>query len=847
MVRSSVVSVLLLLIASLHPLTAEELHISVYDRDLDIPLEGVLVLETTTGTGGLTDIAGEITLHVDLPAPRAILSLSLIGYEPVRTMTTNLSEPLRIPLVIQGILEAEELVIEAERIGRTDDEAGVSVVVERDFIKASAMIGIVEDVMTTVKLLPGVSYSGSFNNNLSVRGGEPNGLTHVIDGFVVKYPYHWGGGVSIFNPHIIESVKLSAGIFPVMYGQATSGLMEVSTVNPSQGLRWEFAQSTSTLEGYAQIPFGETAGLFVGTRLTNYDLVFAMTGQFLEEQGVTFSRIPFIYDGYAKFLLRPEERTELSMNMFVGTDGIGMQAIEQDIDLTSEIQNTFDFRWINTSAFASLNAQHLFGDNLLLKANGGYEYIDNIVDGNFTERGTRVYSNDFVDYIDMYYADNSVVSSLVEEGGSFTIDQPNGFYNDNIVHHLQIRFDGDLQTNRGPLIQFGLGGDIIINRYTADFSFWSTIEEPPGNYTSTLLTYDSAAPGNTSVSTFGYTNLHWRPFGDRVGLDTGFRLDHSVQVGDDYSLNTYPVPGPRVLIHYSLPETTISAGVGLFSKMPFEAAQITGDMDIHDFEVSVPKNLMTLVGVEHSLPDGYRFKVEGYYKFLFDRFYINETESSDSDTTSVLEPILRTDGTGHVAGFDLLLDRRTSKNLDGMLSYSFIWARYRNPTSDGTVGSATEPRERWYFPSFHRYHTLNLVINYKPKPTFTLTSTVTFASGTLEPEFGDKIIEPILFVDNNGNPAIAETYNRDEYYDDTNRHGFELPVDLRASFHRYRGESKMYREIYVGAEDILAPLLSRIAPVSTAVRTDKYTGEDTSAAQQGFSFPVVSVGFRYSY
>ena len=74
-----------------------------------------------------------------------------------------------------------------------------------------------------------------------------------------------------------------------------------------------------------------------------------------------------------------------------------------------------------------------------------------------------------------------------------------------------------------------------------------------------------------------------------------------------------------------------------------------------------------------------------------------------------------------------------------------------------------------------------------------------------------------------------------------------LPVDLRISFHWYRTDSKIYNEIYIGGEDILAPLVNRLAPSSDSITTDRYTGEDTRAADQDVSFPIVSIGLRVSY
>lgn len=841
-------------------LSAQALEIRVYDRDLDIPFEGVLVREAVTDFSEYTNADGRVTIDGAVPSPRVVVDLYLPGYEPVRTLVRERDGVAAIPMVIQGVLVAEELVIVADRIGRSDDQAGVSIVVERDFIKSSAMIGVIEDVMSTVKLLPGVSYAGGFNSFLSVRGGEPDGLTHVLDGLVIKYPYHWGGGISVFNPHVIDTVKLSAGIFPVRYGQATSGLMEVSSIDPVQDLRWEVAQSTSTLEGYAQVPIGDTSGLFVGTRLTNYDLVFAMTGQFLEEQGVTFSRIPYIYAGYLRWYSRPTPATEWFVNGFLGVDGIGLKAVQPDVDPDTEILNTFDFRWSNNVSLTGVGVNQLVGDRLLISGVAGYEYVNNTVDAAFTERGTRFYSEEFVEEVH----DNPSFAAYrpyVTPGGSFSIDQPNGFFNSEVLHHIQMRGDLDYHLNDRHLFQTGIGSFISANEYVADFSVW-TIEEDreTGEVGNTLLKLNQAAPANRTFTSFAYLNDQWQIVPGLFAADLGVRVDHALLTGTGFKLNTIPALGPRVLLRITphparpgIEETTLTLGAGIFSKVPFDAGLINEDLQLEGSSLAAPKSAMVLGGWEGRFGGGWRFKIEGYYKHLYDRFYINFVDEEQDDETVESVPTVHTDGIGHVGGFDLVLDRRTSRWVDGMLAYSFIHARYRNPESPGpeslgeSADPVSDPRGRWYYPSFHRFHTLNALVNVKPRDWLTITTTVTFATGLLAPAYGEKEIVPVFIADESGGLSVAETYNREQFYSNTNRDGWVLPVDLRASFHWYRKNSKVYNEIYIGGEDILAPLVNRLAPSSDSVTTDRYTGEDTRAAEQDVSFPIVSVGLRMSY
>ena len=110
-------------------------------------------------------------------------------------------------------MENRELVIEAVAPETGETRTGRSVAVSEREIAQTGEIGSIEDVMTTIKLLPGVGYSGMYNAMPSIRGGSPGDLMAVLDGFYIANPYHWGGGFSIFDPRMVQSAKLSHGFF----------------------------------------------------------------------------------------------------------------------------------------------------------------------------------------------------------------------------------------------------------------------------------------------------------------------------------------------------------------------------------------------------------------------------------------------------------------------------------------------------------------------------------------------------------------------------------------------------------------------------------------------------------
>jgi len=816
----------------------------VIDAELKEPLAGVRVYDPASGMAYTTNTEGKVTVPI---LPR-LLVFSLPGYEEKRVPVQAGAEEkeFEVSLRVVGVLEAEELIVEAPSIGRTDEQVGVSVAVNRDTVKQTAQIGIMEDVMNTVRILPGVIYAGRYTPFLSVRGGEPDGLTHVLDGALIKYPYHWGGMVSIFNPRIVDSVKLSAGIFPVEYGQATSGLLDIHLVTPHEGLRWEVGSSISTLEGYVQVPLlqDNRAGFLVGSRITHYDLVFALTGNFLEEQGVTFSRVPYIYDFYLKGFYRPKKELSFQFNGFLGQDGIGIKALDPDLDLSREIQNTFDFQWTNWDAFLHGTIQWLPGDKLSLRALLGYENWVSKADGRFLEKGTRYYSDAFVDRFGVLLG--------VQKGDSFSVDAESAFTSSTTLHHLQARFDADYRLNDQLTLKSGAGAYLSLFRYDSSGDLWGISYLSDGTPVYRKDVYSTSAEDNDILVSFAYLGSSWTYVPNRLNLELGLRVDHGYFRGEgNFTLNTLPVLGPRLLVFYtpfdSIP-LTFSAGSGIFSKVPFESLLITKDMGLTDYDVKIPKSFTSVLGGELQGGEGFRLKIETYYKYLFDRFYYNLVPSNETAGSRELKVRVHNDGIGHAGGFDILLDRRTSRDFDGMLSYSFIVARYRNPETDG-IGeeNASEPRGRWYYPLFHRFHSLNLLLNYKPNTWFTLTTRLSFATGTPLPRFGDKEMFFARFENRDGSSTLAEMYTRKSYYDDLNRRSWVLPLDIKGSFHFYRTGSKVYHELYVGAEDILSPFYAKLRNNRDSITTDRYTGEDTISPEEQFSFPVISIGYRASY
>ncbi|HOV14878.1 MAG TPA: Plug domain-containing protein, partial [Spirochaetota bacterium] len=209
-------------------IVGKEIKIKVIDKELLTPIEGVCAT-ISTGVGKYySNSDGFISIQANDEVIKSIIYLYLIGYSQKKVLITKFDEEVVVSLSIEGLLSGKELIVEGKHF-ENDQKIGNSVVIDKEELKPLSMKGMVEDVISAIKTMPGVTYSSNSAAELSVRGGRLDEVTTTLDGFIVRCPYYWYGRYSIFNPNIADYVKFSNGIFSAKNGMAMSGLVEVFT------------------------------------------------------------------------------------------------------------------------------------------------------------------------------------------------------------------------------------------------------------------------------------------------------------------------------------------------------------------------------------------------------------------------------------------------------------------------------------------------------------------------------------------------------------------------------------------------------------------------------------------
>jgi len=873
--KPRILFLVLFLICSSTLLCARDVIITVTDFDIDLPLEGATV-RSWEGSDHICDENGQVVISV--PDDRQVsIQISYPGYELGRLVIPLKGESFYLGLRLGSAVHSRELVIEAQRPGVSETKSGRSVAISGEAMERSSQIGIIEDVMTSIKLLPGVGYSGMFNALPSIRGGDPGDLMAALDGFYIENPYHWGGGFSIFDPHMVSSAQLSHGIFSTRYGHTISGLLEVSSRRAaSDYAELELGISTSAVNLNAALPVGSGGGLMLMGKVTYWDpFVWSLKQLSKVWDNETLQMVnavttaPYIRSSAASFFYRFNSDLEMSLNAFVGADGVGADYLNENPNVFSttalvESRSHMVLDWDNLQMFLISGLNYNPRPSMLLKARlgAGYEEakINALVD---------------YDYIRVYEEIDGVRKLSYELGGEYL---DNYFDGNQLSSNVQGRLDFDWSLGNGFL--FALGLQELFNQRVSEMEGKFFIEQkitgpypppplpeiiPAGQekYIHYPVYGDMPETRNQRFYNSAYILSEYTSPAKRFGAELGLRADHFYIRGKGFTIQTMPVLNPRLNLDFNVlrgrgfaESLDLTLGTGLFSSMNNAIASISLDDSIGDFELKPNRSWTSVVGMKTDFTGGWSFNLEGYFKYVFDRAYQYTIREPASELYS---RVFRFNGSGIIWGFDLMLQKFESRYWDGWLSYTFTNARYYIPEYPLSDRPGEIVEYGWYYPRFHRFHNINLVLNLKPAKNFNIYTRLGLASGRPKSVVGEITAYDVELWDENGpvlvpdeedpeqfKTQVIKKYKRRYWYDDNSRTTWSVPLDLKLSYSIFNQRNKVQTEIYLAAENLFSLIYT--AQSNTSFNT--YTGqEDTGSDSASYEMPVpmVSIGFKWSY
>jgi vitamin B12 transporter len=248
----------------------------IFDKDTKDPLPAYVLAED--GRGCSADGQGRFRLAVAGKTGATVkLSVFLIGYKK-KEVTARIGEPLTISLDLEP-LPAREILVTADS-GLTDAKNARTV--KLDKMDVYSLPGTAADPILATQVLPGVNALPD-TSSLLIRGGAPDEVAYVFDGIEIPHPFlseslH-ESYFSIFDNQVIQSFSVATSGFSPRYGNALSGIMDLTAKDsPAKG-EGGIGLSIMGLNSYIGVPV-EGWGSFVGSYNRSFsDLLTELNGR----------------------------------------------------------------------------------------------------------------------------------------------------------------------------------------------------------------------------------------------------------------------------------------------------------------------------------------------------------------------------------------------------------------------------------------------------------------------------------------------------------------------------------------------------------------------------------------
>jgi len=671
-------------------------------------------------------------------------------------------------------------------------------------------------------------------------------------------------------------------------------MLEITSKSPSPTeVELETAISTSAASVHISYPINGKGGVLFMGRMTYWDpFIWLLQGLSKISDSERLDAInavttpPYIRSAAIAANYRFTPDIEWRLNAFFGSDGVAAdyKTDYNDEGINGRMEMSADYDNYQGFLITGLTASPT--TKMALRFSAGVGFMETITDDRIDNRVTVKYNDGFWPKLDSYYQDYPAFlrPSNLPHGTEYTAPNVGASIEmESTVFTAQTRADADIDLGKGFIIAFGVQELYSLWRQTGDFgldfmevNIQKLLESyDNGTYRGEItpdiidgLRYFDRIPNaavimprsyqldvlNQGFTTSAYGLVEYKSPNQRLGAELGLRVDYLYFLGKNFNIQTIPAINPRLNVDINIfknkgifDSLDITVGTGLFSSVNKLLSFISPNFGDGDLVIKFDRSWTSLVGIKTDIAQGYSFNIEAYYKRVFDRAYI----TADAVSGDTIKPDFHFDGVGNVWGFDFQLQKLESRYWDGWISYTFTWAKYNDPSGGGSGVNMgrTDTRTGWYYPSFHRFHNCNIVLNIKPLQWFHIGIRFGFASGQPRNKVGDEIYAyPTLLLKEGDDPVIIQKYRRDSWYDENERGAWSLPLDIKLSFFLANKKGgRANTEIYVAAENLSALFYN--PPGNTTF--NQYTGKEDegSSGSSGFNLPIpmISFGFKWRY
>ncbi|MCH2085291.1 MAG: TonB-dependent receptor [Saprospiraceae bacterium] len=648
-----------------------------------IMFANVLVLDTDFGT--TTDLDGNYEIKGLGPGLYNVRA-SFIGFNETtefEVQVTN-SKPAMVDFQLTEQAEQlEEVVVKASPFRKTE-ESPVSL----------RTVGVAEiqrnpggnrDISKVIQVLPGVTTTASFRNDLIVRGGAPNENRFFLDDVEVPNINHFatqgasGGPVGLINVNFIREVDFFSGAFPANRGNSMSSVLNFKQRDGRDDriggtLMVSATDVGLTLEG----PLSDKTTFLFSARRSYLQFLF-------EAIGLPF--LPTYNDFQAKVKYKIDKKNELTF--------IGLGAIDQ-FQLNLDANDTEDKQFVLNNL--PVSPQWNYTNGLVYKRYQENGFLTFVLSRNMLNNEAEKY----------FQNDDSSEENLVLRYKSQEIENKL-----RIEQTLQL---GDYKFNFGVGYEYAKYNNSTFNRI-----FTST-----GPQTIDFFSEFSMNKYNF----FGQASR--KLMEERLILSLGFRADAN-DYSDDMN-NPLEQFSPRFSLAYAFTDRlSLNFNTGIYYQLPPYTVlgyQEDGQLVNRNNNIKYIQSNHVVAGLEFNTATNSKITVEGYYKTYANYPFLLRDQVSLANLGGDFGVIGNESATptseGRAYGMEFLFQQRLYKGFYGIASYTLGWSEFKD--SKGTfVPSSWDSR-----------HIVNLAIGKRFRGNWEVGINWRFQSGLPFTPFADE-------------------------------------------------------------------------------------------------------------
>jgi outer membrane receptor protein involved in Fe transport len=201
----------------------------VIDADTKEPLIGANILILGTNLGAATDVEGKYYILNVTPGTYDV-RISFVGYAPKTIQNVRLVAGITYELNVELSTDFSlpEITVKDQKFFEEKSTNTVKVI-DADQINRLPVAGVERLVSLQAGVVISDASGGAGGNAvINVRGGRGNEVIYIVDGVVQNDPLS-GANFSQVSNAAIEQISFQVGGFEAKYGQAQSGVVNVTT------------------------------------------------------------------------------------------------------------------------------------------------------------------------------------------------------------------------------------------------------------------------------------------------------------------------------------------------------------------------------------------------------------------------------------------------------------------------------------------------------------------------------------------------------------------------------------------------------------------------------------------